>query len=460
MVCVTLEGADRLQLFCKVVHRESARRALSQQKLAYTHCLESESKGMQRICTAQKHQRAKCEVCGELEQGGTPRYELGVRRIERLRLVLAADNESEIDCESRGTDFISSCLSRQRLISCFGLSVRLSSLSFHHCLLTHSAFRLLVISDTIALDIQTLYSVVAAFSKQTASSRSRSSIFKSQPFPAMDHPTLVASPYLQDSADFQPSSSTSAQFDIPAVDSVYDPYTFESGYHQDNAHFPHTPSYNGSPFSQYSDLPSFGNGDTPDALNLFEDNPSGITISEEYDPAEYDLPDSSSLLTFDDSYMSRVDPHNPHVSITPPAYDRSSPTAYDHASPASSNGLEDDHLSRGSSSSSYMHPNSPPLGDFAANFESLHFESPNWSNAQLPKGDRSSPPAQKPQSPPQLVIPDIASPATTVHDEPPIINAPDGDGGMPSGPQLHIVPATPISGGGGPVQNVPFLQQG
>ncbi|KAI0683751.1 hypothetical protein BC835DRAFT_1524144 [Cytidiella melzeri] len=277
----------------------------------------------------------------------------------------------------------------------------------------------------------------------------------------MDHHTLVASPFLQDNPEFQPSSSTSTHFDLPLLESPYDPYSFEPGYPQDNAHFPHTPSYNGSPFSQYSDLPTFDNTDAPDALDLFSDeNPSGITIREEYDPAEYDLPNSSSLLTFNDSYMSAVDSSNPHVAITPPAYDRSSPTMYDHASPASSNGLDDDHQSRGSSSSSYIHPNSPPLADFAANFESLHFDSssPNWPNAQLPNSDRSSPPTQKPQSPPQLVIPDISSPATTAHDEPPTINAPDGDG-LLSGPQLHIVPATPISGGM-TAQHAPFLQQG
>jgi hypothetical protein len=272
----------------------------------------------------------------------------------------------------------------------------------------------------------------------------------------MEHHTIVASPYLQDNTEFQPSSSTSAHFDLPLTETSYDPYSFSPGYPQDHAHFPHTPSYNGSPFSQYSDLPTFSNTDAPDALNLFqEDNPSGITIREEYDPEDYDLPNDSTLLTFDEQYMSSVDSSHPQVAITPPAYDHSSP---DQPSPASSNGLDDD---RGSSSSSYMHPNSPPLNDFAANFESLHFDSsPSWSNAHLPTGERSSPPLQKPQSPPQLVIPDVAtSPATTVHDEPPIINAPDGDG-VPTGPQLHIVPATPISGGGMNAQNVSFLQQG
>ncbi|KAI0091074.1 hypothetical protein BDY19DRAFT_886606, partial [Irpex rosettiformis] len=273
----------------------------------------------------------------------------------------------------------------------------------------------------------------------------------------MDHHHIIRSPFLEDNTDFQPSSSTSAHFDLPNVESSYDPYTFEPGYPQDHVPFPHTPSYNGSPFSQYSELPTYGNTDAPDALNLFQDdNPSGITIREEYDPTDYDAPNNSSLLTFDESYMS-ADLSNPHVAITPPAYDQPSPTAYDHASPASSNGLDDDHLSRGSSNSSYVHPNSPPLNDFAANFESMRFDSsPSWGNAQLPGGgDRASPPVQKPQSPPQLVIPDISSPATTVHDEPPIINAPDGDG-VPSGPQLHIVPATPISGGGIHAQHVPF----
>lgn len=275
----------------------------------------------------------------------------------------------------------------------------------------------------------------------------------------MDHHNIVTSPFLQDSTDFHPSSSASSHYDLPSVDSAFDPYPFDPGYGQDVSHFPHTPSYNGSPYSQYSDLPTFGNSDAPDALNLFnEDNPSGITISEEYDPAEYDLPGSSSLLTFDDSYMAAMDGHNPHVSITPPAYDQPSPTSYDHASPASSNGLDDDHLSHGSSGSSYIHPNSPPLADFAANFESMHFESPSWTLSRLGQGDRSSPPMTGPQSPPQLVIPDIGSPST-VHDEPPTINAPDGDG-LPAGPQLHIVPATPISGGTGPARTVSFLQQG
>ena len=159
--------------------------------------------------------------------------------------------------------------------------------------------------------------------------------------------------------------------------------------------------------------------------------------------------------------MSTIDSSNPQVSvsITTPAHDEGSPSPYDHASPASSNGAEDDRRSHGSNASPYMHPNSPPLQDFTQNFESMHFESPSWSTSQLP-GDRRSPPAQqKAHSPPQLVIPDISSPSSSAHDEPPTINAPEGDG-LPNGPQLHIVPATPISGGGVVGQNVQYMRQG
>lgn len=282
----------------------------------------------------------------------------------------------------------------------------------------------------------------------------------------MDPLLVASSPYLQEQHEFHPSSSTSASFDIAHSESPYlvDSFAFDQDYPQDGGHFPHTPSYNGSyqnsPYSVLSDLPTFDTNDGPDSLALFDDNPSGISITEEYDPSEYDVPNGSGLISFDDNFMSAVDSgsHQVSVSITPPAHE-TSPSPYDHPSPASSNGAEDDRRSHGSSASSYMHPNSPPLNDFTQNFESMHFESPSWSTSQLP-GDRRSPPSQqKAHSPPQLVIPDLSSPATTVHDEPPTINAPEGDG-MPAGPQLHIVPATPISGGGGVAQNVPFLTQG
>ena len=240
----------------------------------------------------------------------------------------------------------------------------------------------------------------------------------------MDHPTLIASssPFLQDSHEFHPSSaSTSGHFDVPShPGSPFDAFTIEQDFGPDSHPFPHTPSYNGSyqnsPYSVVSDLPTFDNTEGSD-FGLGYENASGVSINDDYDPSEYDLPNAPSLLTFDDSYMPSVDVS---VSITPPGYDDSSPKGYDRSSPASSAG-EDGRRSRASSTSSYLHPNSPPL-DVAQNFESLHFDSPAWGPAQLPN-DRPSPPAPKTPSPPQLLIPE--SPAMSVHDEPPQINAPE-----------------------------------
>lgn len=141
-----------------------------------------------------------------------------------------------------------------------------------------------------------------------------------------------------------------------------------------------------------------------------------------------------------------------HVSIA---------SAFDYSSPSSNGGADSgpdgQPRSRGSSVSSNPNNNSPRL-DVTQGFENMRFESPNWGTHVLPGADRPISPPHKPQSPPQLVIPESS---------PPTINAPDGDGGlMGTGPQLHIVPATPISGGGGASQPVPFqssletLQQG
>lgn len=241
-------------------------------------------------------------------------------------------------------------------------------------------------------------------------------------------------------------------FDVsPSLGTPYDSFD----YPQDNPHFPRTPSYNGSyqnsPYSTASELPPAL--DLNEGLGLLDSaNPSGFSFTREYDPDDYDIPHSSgALLSFDDEFMPSIGPNSVSVSVTPPMYDHSSPNAFDHSSPASSNGAEEEHRSRASSTSSYIHPNSPRL-DLPQNFERLQFDSPHWSATQLP--DRYSPP-HKPQSPPQLLIP--ASPSGTRMESPPIINAPDGDGVMHSGPQLHIVPATPVSGGGETVQNVPFL---
>ncbi|KAI0707282.1 hypothetical protein C8Q76DRAFT_748594 [Earliella scabrosa] len=261
---------------------------------------------------------------------------------------------------------------------------------------------------------------------------------------------LLLAPALHPDQDFLPASPH--LYDAsPNPGAPYDSFDFPDA----ASHFPHTPSYNGSyqnsPYSNYSDLPAIDG--TDDGLHLFADNPSGISITEEYDPAEYDVPSSGGPLILDEHYMNSA---HVSVSVTPPLNDYSSPNAFDHASPASSNGLEDDGHSHASSNSSYMHPPSP-RPDISQSFQdSLSFHSPAWPAGALPD-DRRSPPLSKPQSPPQLVIPDTTSPGGTGVESPPTINAPDGDGGLiGSGPTLQIVPATPVSGGGVTAQNVPF----
>ena len=257
---------------------------------------------------------------------------------------------------------------------------------------------------------------------------------------------LLAPAVHTDQQDFPIAPSPhNSLYDISPNPSAYDFDVFP-----DSAHFPHTPSYNGSyqnsPYSSYSDLPPI-DGNEP-----FGDNPSGISITEEYDPSEYDVPSSGGPLILDDHYMNGA---HVSVSVTPPLNDYSSPNAFDHASPASSNGLEDDGHSHASSNSSYMHPSSP-RPDISQSFhDSLSFHSPAWATGALPD-DRRSPPLNKPQSPPQLLIPDTTSPSGA--DAPPTINAPDGDGGLLGGPTLQIVPATPVSGGEVTARNVPFQQ--
>ncbi|KAG1761514.1 hypothetical protein EDD22DRAFT_634833 [Suillus occidentalis] len=221
--------------------------------------------------------------------------------------------------------------------------------------------------------------------------------------------------------------------------------------------FPHTPSYNGSyqnsPYSGHSELSYDPDG--PEAFGLFDGDANNVASRDEYDPSEYDPPNSSGLLMFQGEYMPDVD-HN-SLSVTHASFDNRSSNAFDHSSP-SSNGGGDEPRSRASSVSSNPHiPTSSPRLDMAHSFENLHFESPHWQPHKLP-ADRSMSPPRKPQSPPQLLIPDSSPAARSLFpQDPPMINAPDGDGGFTSsGPQLHIVPATPISGGGAASQAVPF----
>ncbi|KAJ7755434.1 hypothetical protein B0H16DRAFT_1690176 [Mycena metata] len=99
-----------------------------------------------------------------------------------------------------------------------------------------------------------------------------------------------------------------------------------------------------------------------------------------------------------------------------------------------------------SSISSNPHISPSPRMDVARSFENMTFRSPNWGTDPLPRDRPTSPNMQKPQSPPRLLMPDDEH---AVHGAggftPPTINAPEGDG---VGPRLHIVPATPVSGGG------------
>ena len=217
------------------------------------------------------------------------------------------------------------------------------------------------------------------------------------------------------------------------LDDHYD-YDFPAS----SPNLPPTPSYRGSPYTTQSELEPFDG-----SIVVVGDDP------QDYNPTEYDAPSNnhSPLLNF----------MHPHVSLTPPAVDGGFEHSFDHSSPASSNGLQDQESetrSRASSVSSHSQyqPSPPPI----PGFESLGFGSPHWNTSHLP-ADGSSPPSQKPPSPPSLVIPD-ASPSMnseSLRTRPPLINAPQGDGGVMNGPQLHIVPATPVSGGVPPT--VPFI---
>ena len=237
--------------------------------------------------------------------------------------------------------------------------------------------------------------------------------------------------------------------------SPFDTYEFS---HLQSPPFPHTPSYNGSyhnsPYSGHSDLSYDPDG--PESLTLLGDGLDGLAVREDYDPSEYDPPNSSSLLVFDGEFMTNLDPSGAHVSVsvTPAPIDQHSPRSYDHSSPSSNGDGRPRSRASSVSSNPQILPHSSPHFDVAHNFENLRFESPNWRHNQLP-GERTLSPPRKAQSPPQLLIPD--SSPSLFPQETPMINAPDGDGGfVSSGPQLHIVPATPVSGGGAASQAAPF----
>ncbi|TFK69711.1 hypothetical protein BDN72DRAFT_897095 [Pluteus cervinus] len=212
-------------------------------------------------------------------------------------------------------------------------------------------------------------------------------------------------------------------------------------YRSSSSSFP--PSYNNSPYSVHSDL-SGGYHDNnyglfPDDLNQLQD----------YNP-DYGTEDSS-LLIFDGG-----DFNNPSGSMLLLGESNQS---FDYPSPASTgggdSGTDNDPRSRNSSISSpdftnydHLHAAHSPRA-IANHLESLSVNSPHLGMDNLPSS--FSPPffPQQPKaSPPRLQMPEGSQlgPGLTPaggNTGLPTINAPDGDGLL--GPQLHVVPATPIT---------------
>lgn len=162
----------------------------------------------------------------------------------------------------------------------------------------------------------------------------------------------------------------------------------------------------------------------------------------------------------DSDYMPPYDQQQSQYSSGPGHFRRNS---FDHGSPSSNGGggggpesEGGEYASRRSSVSSHQFSPSPRM-DVAPLFESMTFQSPHWGTDPLPRDGRTPDLQPKAQSPPRLMMPETQN---TEYPAPPTINAPDGDGdtGAGAGPSLHIVPATPVSGGGAGAQGVPFQQ--
>ncbi|KAK2459884.1 hypothetical protein APHAL10511_008084 [Amanita phalloides] len=241
------------------------------------------------------------------------------------------------------------------------------------------------------------------------------------------HQDHSSSPYINE-IDFQPPSPDS---NLSHLDSsiTFNPL----------ASPPYNGSYNNSPYSAHSELSYI-----EDFPSLFDDPTIGIR---DYDPSEYDPPQSSSLLMFNDTDFIQPS-YDSTLSLA--GADVHSTQSYDYSSPSSNTSATDDRIrSRASSvsSNSHSHQHTPLIyttsSPLDVALENMKF-SPNWGTEPLPHNE----PSQKHPSPPRLLMPEA----------PPTINAPDGDGLCDgSGPSLNIVPATPISGGGLASDNsVPF----
>ncbi|KAG6868321.1 hypothetical protein C0993_005047 [Termitomyces sp. T159_Od127] len=147
----------------------------------------------------------------------------------------------------------------------------------------------------------------------------------------------------------------------------------------------------GSPYSDFSDL---------------------APVFDPYDPADFDAPHSANSLLMFDQYYRTPSPVN-----------------------------SDDHASSASHS-----PSMPVL-------EGLSFSSPAWQTEPLPKAPSPAwPPEPLPKAPSPAwqpePLPKAPSPPRLLIEQQPgiVINAPDDP--TDHGPQLHIVPATPVSGRG------------
>ncbi|KAF5359111.1 hypothetical protein D9756_003539 [Leucocoprinus leucothites] len=253
-----------------------------------------------------------------------------------------------------------------------------------------------------------------------------------------------SSPYIND-VDVVPPSPPAGQRDLEFNHSPY-----IQDYNQDFAlgNSLGSPSFHDgsyySPYSNHSEL-SFG-GEHDINLSVFDnDSNLGLGLRPEYDPADFDAPQSSALLIYQDNEFmpqynmlsaSKSDPRNNNAP-------------YDYSSPSSNASGNDDHptdrRSRASSvSSNHANTfNASPRLDVAHSFEAMTFHSPGLTTERLPSVSHSPAPPPQPMSPPRLVMPDEQ---LGDHQGPPKINAPEGDSGM-GGPSFNIVPATPIGGG-------------
>ncbi|RXW19608.1 hypothetical protein EST38_g6245 [Candolleomyces aberdarensis] len=230
-------------------------------------------------------------------------------------------------------------------------------------------------------------------------------------------------------------------------------------------------SYHNSPYSGHSEL-SFVTAENDLSFELFSGDEAGTGLFDpihsagiaatnefDYDPAEYDPPHSgSSLMMYpDNDYMSPPPAFDGVMGSASPDHQqqfhhRSGSVPYDYSSPSSNNGEDNnDRRSRASSVSSAQNKNqyyqSPRL-EVAQSFENMTVRSPSWGAQQLPQAQQPKAP-----SPPRLVMPNEYQ--IDGQDPPPTINAPEGDD-MDGGPQLHIVPATPIGMVGGSAAGAPF----